>query len=184
MKKLNIWIVLAVVYVFVIGIVVFYRMNKGKNEPVVIPPVTSVSQTPTAVPEQMFVEFSAETLISDQLEVSLKIQDSESFESAGYTLELTYDPAILRIVDVTEGNIWEKSVVLQKDTTKPGILIYSVGRQLQSARADGDVMATVKFQILDKSVETTEVNLTQLSKSAGQNSVKTIVAEPLNITLK
>ena len=148
--------------------------------------VPEVVATPTAVVavEELKTELNAVTTKEGVFDVSLLLLDSASFESAGYTIEFTYDPVVLKVVEVTEGTIWDKNVVLQKDLSVPGKIAYSLGRGLQASASGGNVMAVVKFQVLDESVDSTEVSLTQVSKSAGDKNVKTIVAEPLTLKLK
>lgn len=176
---------LAAVYIIIIVAVVFYRITKTERQQV----QTETSKvSATAVPsvpvEELYAQYLAQESPEGYQDISLILLNPNSFESAGYTLEVEYDPAILQLVEVKPGNVWSESVVLQKDTNAPGKLVYSVGRQLTSEVSGGDILANVRFEIVDKSDSSTEVKLSRNSKSAGQNNIKIIVAEPLTFKLK
>lgn len=188
MKKNSIWIILAVVYVLVIAGVVMFRMKKPteKTRTTVTTPITSTSTTPTIAPKQLYVGFNLTKNTNTSGEVTLTVQDSSTFESAGYTLEIGYDQKVIKITDVAVGDIWDKSSVLQKDlTTNPEKIVFSVGRGFDSKPSGGVNLATIKYQVVDKQSETTQITLSQISRSAaGEGIAQTIVAEPLTVTLK
>lgn len=184
MKKGNIWTVLVIVYALIIAAVVFYRLSNRE-------PVQQISQQQPLTTSQAA---SAETILSQYVvesdsgeykEVTLRVVDPSTFESAGYTLELGFDPSVLELVDIQPGNVWEKSVVFQKEIASPGKLVYSVGRSFGSRSMGGDILARVRFRVInDQAIETT-LGLSQTSISAGEaKKANMFIAEPLVIRLK
>lgn len=187
MKNKNIWIILAAIYVFVIGGVVIFRMkNKPQTpQPIVTTPVSSTSTTPTKAMEQLYVEFEKTESKGTMQEVILQLLDPQTFESAGYTLEIMYEPNLIKITDIAVGDVWDKNVVLQKDLTSgPSKAIFSVGRGMDSKSTGGKVLAKLKIQVVDKNAATTQITLNQTSMSAANGEAKTIIAEPITVGLK
>jgi len=184
MKKLNLWVFLAVVYIAVIGVVIFYRMNKKTEKPITTVPEVTVAPSPTVVTEELMTELNGTIIGNGLFDVSLLLFDPAAFESAGYTVEVIYDPAVLKVADISEGNIWSENIVLQKDTATAGKVVYSLGRGLQAGPTGDAVMATVSFLVVDESADETEISVSSASKSASDKSVKTIVAQPLILKLK
>lgn len=116
------------------------------------PTSTSVSQgtsnlsiSPTPVPIDTKLNDDQIDLPSDQEKSITILLSSEKDRPTAYTLNFSYDPKVITIVKIEQGNIWDRTTLLKRliDPTK-GFATISAGQALGSQNAStGQTLVTV-----------------------------------------
>jgi hypothetical protein len=160
-KKLTTTII-AVLLIVVVALVVLKLPGRNKDQTSSDQQTTSMNED-SMMTESQVVELmasSAEWMANNQYEFEVAYNALPDPIPAAETLQFTYDPAVIQVDDVEEGNLWTNTNVLQKDIDNDvGTVVYSAGQGFDADTTGNKVLATVKVTVLGSASGNTEIML-------------------------
>ena len=114
--------------------------------------------------------------LDEQYEVTVEYDQLPSRVPVAYTLQILYDPSVLRIDDIEVGNLWTGSNVLEEKINKEtGVAMFSAGQGFEDKITNNKLLATLKVTVLKADEENTETSIRLGPESATASDGKNLI---------
>lgn len=181
-NKSAIGILFALLIVVGVGFatIFFISPNSGRG-------TSTLSPTPEPEPVQMRVIASSSVWKpGNTYEVYVALENLPGKKITAATTHLEYDPKLLKVVDVENGQLWSAPEILSKSIdNEEGEVIYSIVPTGTPDFTGEESLAIVKFIPINTELIFTNIALGDRSvlASPGLNELTPSFAEPLTVTL-
>lgn len=106
-----------------------------------------------------------------QYEVEVSFDTQPTPYPTAFTLQLLYDPKILRVDEVSLGNLWTGANILQnKVDNEKGEVIFSAGQDFQDQVTNQLLLATLKVTVVNTDPKITQATI-EIGPESGTASV-------------
>ncbi|OGM21266.1 hypothetical protein A2863_00295 [Candidatus Woesebacteria bacterium RIFCSPHIGHO2_01_FULL_38_9b] len=164
-----------------VGFLIALYSQKSKSDLTVEKPPQStgeqVSPTTNLTPNRGTLRTSSTTWeIDKQYEVEVTFDKLPNPAPVAFTLQLLYEPTVLRVDDVEIGNLWTGANVLEeKINNDTGVVMFSAGQGFEDEVTQNKTLAKLKVTVISADENNIETSLRVGPESATASDGKNLI---------